>query len=139
MLESYCKEKLGPLTLRLALGLACVYHGYLKVAANGGTSWAAGLPTGWQFLIAWGELMAGLALVFGFRCRLAALAALAVNAWSFIWWQGWNGIHLSLRLLEPYVLVTLVAVSVLLLGAGGLSVDGRGGHAGGLSRTPKKK
>ena len=36
MSEAFCKEKLGPLALRLALGLVCVWHGYLKIMAGGG-------------------------------------------------------------------------------------------------------
>ena len=55
MFKSYCKENLGPLTLRLALGLVCVYHGYVKIMATGGTTWYPGMPVGWQLLL-WLEL-----------------------------------------------------------------------------------
>jgi uncharacterized membrane protein YphA (DoxX/SURF4 family) len=45
--ETFFKEKLGPLTLRLALGSVCLYHGYVKIMAQGGTAWTSGLATGW--------------------------------------------------------------------------------------------
>ena len=41
MLESFCKEKAAPLVLRLTLGGLCVYHGYLKIMAAGGTTLSA--------------------------------------------------------------------------------------------------
>lgn len=137
--ESYCKEKLAPLTLRLALGLACLYHGFLKIQASGGSAWAPSLPAGWQFLIAWGEFVAGLALVFGCHCRLGAGLALVINIWSFLWWQGWSGLHLPLRSLEPFVLVVLIGLSVVFLGAGGLSLDARSGVRPTFAKAGKKK
>src|SRR5204862_541263 len=69
MLEAYCREKLGPLALRLALGLVCVYHGFDKIMASGGTHWTATLPAGWQLAIAWGPFTAGVAILAGLRCR----------------------------------------------------------------------
>ena len=138
MFEAYCKEKLAPLTLRLALGLVCAYHGYLKIMAAGGTAWAPGLATGWQVLIAWGEFTAGLAILVGFRCRIAATAILALTVGPLAWWQGWNLFHLPLRTLEPVATLLLAGLALLFLGAGELSLDARafGKPAGG--RATKK-
>src|SRR4051794_8199807 len=40
-------------------------------APSGGTHWTATLPTGWQLAIAWGQFTAGVAILAGFRCRIA--------------------------------------------------------------------
>ncbi len=126
MFEAYCREKLGPLALRLALGLVCVYHGFLKIMESGGTSWLPGLPVGWQLALAWGEFGAGVAILVGFRCRLAALAVLALTGGLLGWWQGWNLLRLPLRALEPTFVVLLMSVAVVCLGAGEIALDGRG-------------
>ena len=86
MFEAFCRDKLGPLMLRLALGLVCAYHGFVKIMARGGMAWTGEMPTGWQLLIAWGEFCSGLAILLGFRCRLAAFAALALTAGTLLWW-----------------------------------------------------
>jgi uncharacterized membrane protein YphA (DoxX/SURF4 family) len=139
MFEAFFKDKLGPLTLRVAVGLACVYHGYVKIMVAGGTAWAPELPVGWQLFIAWGELAAGLAILFGFWCRLAAALAVALTAGTVVWWQGWHVFHLPLPRLEPVLLLLLMGLALLFLGAGGLSLDGRGGGKGLLSRAGKKR
>src|SRR5262249_61117472 len=78
--EAFCKDKLGPLALRLAVGLFCVYHGYLKIMAAGGTAWYPSLAVGWQVLIAWAEFASGLAVLLGFRCRTAATVVVGLTA-----------------------------------------------------------
>jgi uncharacterized membrane protein YphA (DoxX/SURF4 family) len=139
MIEAYCREKLGPLALRLALGLVCVYHGFVKIMASGGTAWASGLATPWQVLIAWGEFTAGVAVLAGFRCRLAAAAVLAVTAAQPAWWYGWRLFDLPLRTLEPVAVVLLMGLSLLFLGAGGLALDARGGGRPAAARAARKR
>lgn len=126
MFEAFCKEKLSPLALRLAVGFVCVYHGYLKIMVNGGTAWNPGMTLTWQLLIAWGEFSAGLAILLGLRCRWAAASAVAISAGTLIWWQGWNVFQLPLRTLEPIVVFTFMGLALVLLGAGELSFDARG-------------
>jgi uncharacterized membrane protein YphA (DoxX/SURF4 family) len=123
--ESFCKEKLAPLVLRLALGSFCVYHGYLKIMAAGGTAWYPPLPVGWQVLLSWGEFVAGLAILLGFRCRLAATAVLILTVGTMLWWQGWHLFRLPWQTLEQPLLLVLSTLSLLFLGAGELSLDGR--------------
>ena len=139
MFEAFCREKLGPLVLRLALGLTCVYHGFLKIMAAGGTAWSPGLGVGWQLLIAWTEFGAGLAILAGLYCRLAALAMLAVTAGTWVWWQGWGLFTLPLATLEPFLVLVLAGLALLLLGAGELSLDGRGGGRGTGLRLNRKR
>jgi uncharacterized membrane protein YphA (DoxX/SURF4 family) len=125
--ETFCKEKLGPLALRLAVGLFCVYHGYLKIMAAGGTAWYTGLPVAWQVLLAWAEFGAGLAILLGFRCRIAATLVLVLTAGLLLWSQGWKVLELPIRSLETALLVLLMGTALLFLGAGELSLDARGG------------
>jgi putative oxidoreductase len=128
--EAFCKEKLAPLFLRLALGSVCVYHGYLKIRADGGTTWSPGLPTGWQLALAWGEFAGGLAILVGFRCRLAAAVVLAFMLGLIAWWQGWTVFQQPFRSLEQTFLLILIGFALLFLGAGELSVDGRSSGKG---------
>ena len=127
MLESFCKEKLGPLFLRLALGSFCAYHGYLKIMASGGTAWYPSLPVAWQVFLSWGEFTAGIAILLGFRCRLAAILIVALTTGTLLWFQGWHVFRLSWQNLEQPLLLLLSTLALLLLGAGDLSLDSRRG------------
>jgi uncharacterized membrane protein YphA (DoxX/SURF4 family) len=135
MFEAFCKEKLAPLMLRLALGLVCVHQGFTKIMATGGLSWNPALPAGWQLVIAWGEFGAGVAILLGFWCRLAAalMVALIVGPWAH--WQGWHLFHLPWHSLEPIALMVLAGLSLMFLGAGEVSLDRRG--AGTASSSSK--
>jgi uncharacterized membrane protein YphA (DoxX/SURF4 family) len=137
--EQFCKEKLGPLALRLALGLVCVYHGYVKIMATGGSSWNPSMSVGWQLLISWAEFSAGVAILLGFKCRLAATVVLALTAGTLLWYQGWHVFHLPLHTLEPTLLLLLVGLALLFLGAGELSIDARSGGTTGFGRALKRK
>jgi putative oxidoreductase len=137
--EAFCKEKLAPLVLRVALGLVCVYHGYLKIMAAGGTAWSPGLATGWQLLIAWGEFGAGLAILVGLHCRVAAAVVVLLTTGTLIWWQGWNLVRLPLASLEPAFLLLLLGLALLFLGAGELSLDGRAGGKGAGAKLAKHR
>jgi uncharacterized membrane protein YphA (DoxX/SURF4 family) len=137
--EKYCRDKLAPLALRLALGLACVYHGYLKIMASGGTAWHTSLPVAWQLVIAWGEFGAGLALLVGLRCRLAAAAAVAVIVGLVAWQDGWNVLRLSPHTLEPILLLVLIGLALVFQGGGDLTLAGRSGSRGGAAKFLQKK
>jgi uncharacterized membrane protein YphA (DoxX/SURF4 family) len=139
VLESFFKDKLAPLVLRLALGLVCVYHGYLKIMASGGTAWLPSLPTGWQLAVAWGEFVAGLAILAGFRCRLSTVVVLALTIGMLGWWQGWHVFHLPPQTLEPTLLLLFMAVALLFMGSGELSLDARAGGSGGPSKFLKSR
>jgi uncharacterized membrane protein YphA (DoxX/SURF4 family) len=127
MFDAFFKEKLGPLALRLALGSACAYHGFLKIMSHGGAWWTSGMPTWLQMSIAWGEFAAGVCILLGFYCRSAAAAALSVTIGTLAWWHGWNLFHLPMRTLEPAIMLVLVSLSLAFQGAGGVSLDARGG------------
>lgn len=139
VLEAFCKDKLGPLSLRLALGFVFLYHGYLKIMAGGGTAWYPPWPVGWQLLVAWGEFAGGLAILLGFRCRLAAALVLSITVGTLTYIHGWSVFRLPLRNLEPTVLQLLVGCAVLFVGAGELSCDARAGGKSGVARPAKKR
>lgn len=125
-MEAFLRDKLAPLVLRTALGLVCVYHAYLKIQINGGANWYPSWPVGWQLATSWGEMVAGLAVLFGFRCRLAAAAAVGITIGTIAKVQGWNVAKLPLKTLEPTLVYLLVGFACLFLGAGGLSLDQKG-------------
>lgn len=127
MFEAYCREKLGPLALRVALGLFGVYHGFVKITASGGMSWSPGLGMGWQLAIAWGQLAAGMAILVGLYCRLAAFVLLGTTLASWSLGMGWGLLRLPVADLEPFLLLVLAGLALLFLGAGELSLDSRGG------------
>ena len=123
MFETHFREKIGPFVLRLALGLVCVYHGFAKIQANGGTNWAPELGTGWQLAIAWGEFSAGLAILVGLYCRWAAGVILLVTVGTLAWFQGKALFSQSLASLEPRFLVVLCSLALVCLGGGSWAVS----------------
>jgi uncharacterized membrane protein YphA (DoxX/SURF4 family) len=128
--DQWFREKLAPMTLRLAVGLVSVYHGYLKIMAAGGTAWSPDLSVSWQLLLSWGEFCAGVAILVGFQCRLATTIILAITVGAVLWRQGWRVLEAPVSALEPLLLITLVILSLLFLGAGEFSLDGRRGGRG---------
>ena len=85
--QSHFREKIGPFILRLALGIVCVYHGFAKIQANGGTNWCTELGLGWQLAISWGEFSGGLAIIVGLYCRWAAGVILFVSVGTLAWFK----------------------------------------------------
>jgi uncharacterized membrane protein YphA (DoxX/SURF4 family) len=125
--ESQFREKIGPLVLRLALGVVCVYHGFAKIQANGGTNWAPDLNVLWQLTIAWGEFSAGMAILVGLYCRWAAAAALLLSVGTLIWFQGARLLSQPIASLESRFLVVLCSVALLCLGGGAWAVSAPSG------------
>jgi uncharacterized membrane protein YphA (DoxX/SURF4 family) len=95
--------------------------------AAGGTAWHTGWPVAVQLGIAWAEFAAGMAILLGLRCRLAAALALLLTAGLPLWGQGWKVFSLPFGALEMTLLLLLTGLALLFLGAGQLSLDGRGG------------
>ncbi|GIW80511.1 MAG: GntR family transcriptional regulator [Gemmatales bacterium] len=139
MFEPFFREKLGPLVLRVAIGLVCIYHGFLKIMLSGGTAWQPGLPVFWQMVIAWGEFIAGVAIVLGFYCRLGAFVVMSITAGLFVWWHGWKIFRLPVQSLEPVVMFLLVTSALLLIGGGEFSLDARSGSGGSWRQAPRRR
>ena len=71
------KPTLAPLVLRLCLATIFISHGVFKIWVGGGDHWfeggAAGAPVPsptLQLMVAWGELVGGIALALGLRALL---------------------------------------------------------------------
>jgi len=78
-------------------------------------------------LIAWGEFAAGLAILLGFHCRIAASLVLFLTIGTLAGSQGWGLLDLPFRSLEGTFLLVVTGLALLFLGAGELSMDGRSG------------
>ncbi|HEV3262465.1 MAG TPA: DoxX family protein [Gemmataceae bacterium] len=80
MFRDLLKHDVASLVLRLGLGILFIVHGCLKVLDNGGTTWFAGefLPKAVQALVAWGELVGGVALLLGLLTRLASVGIIVI-------------------------------------------------------------
>src|SRR5262245_46873619 len=81
MFEVFAKNTLVPLLLRAGLAVIFLYHGLHKVGREAGMAWAGeGLPGWQQVLVAWGELLGGVALAVGFLTRTASLGLMVIMA-----------------------------------------------------------
>jgi uncharacterized membrane protein YphA (DoxX/SURF4 family) len=130
MFDALLKEKLGPLSLRLALGSFCAYHGFLKIMCHGGGWWTTGMPTWMQLSMAWTEFGSGIAILLGFFCRANAGNMVSVTIGTLVWFHGWNTFHLPIKTLELPILLLLMELSVACIGAGDISIDARRGSSG---------
>jgi putative oxidoreductase len=130
MLQSFAMRTLLPLVLRAALAVVFVYHGLDKVtpASGYGAHWMPdspdhpALPIALQLAVAWGELLGGVAIALGLLTRVAALGIIAIMAGAIAtvhWQAGFKGPQ---GFEYNYVLI-MVAVALILVGAGTLSLD----------------
>src|SRR5262245_35115865 len=81
MFDALAKNTLTPLILRLGLAVMFVIVGLGKVnpEKNWGANWAGdAFPGVVQILVAWGELIGGLAIGLGLLTRLAALGLMII-------------------------------------------------------------
>ncbi len=128
-----CAEKWGdvaPLVLRLALGVVFAWHGYDKVFVKGIpaiTGFLGGLgfplPTLFAYILSYGELIGGVLLIIGLcthwvakYCVIVGLVAMFAVHWS-------NGFAVGAGGYEYVMLITAVAISLMITGAGKYSVD----------------
>jgi len=121
----------GIALLRVSLGSMFLAHGLLKflVFTLPGTAAffaAIGLPGALAYVVAPAEVLAGLALLAGFRTRLVALATLPIllgAAWAHLG-NGWVFSAPNGGWEYPVYLVVL-ALAQALLGSGAFALDGR--------------
>jgi putative oxidoreductase len=128
------KPDAASLVLRLGLGAIFIFHGFLKIA-YGSASWNMELPVWLQMAVAWGEAIAGVAFLAGFLSRVAALGIIAIMIGAITQVTGkldympmdnspsWNGVNLTAVGYEYNVAIIVMAVSLILLGSGSMSVD----------------
>jgi uncharacterized membrane protein YphA (DoxX/SURF4 family) len=130
-----CKPHVHLASLLLRLGLAAIFlfHGYLKIAVDGGRSWDNALPPLTQMVVAWGEAACGLALLLGFLSRLAAIGLIIMQCGAIaLYTSRFDFIHIEYNRVDPHriptgaeynVALIVMCLAVVALGSGMLSVD----------------
>lgn len=121
----------GPFVLRMLLATVFIYHGGQKAFGFfGGEGWAGtlkhftdegglGLPTAVAALVIFTEVMAAIAMVFGFLTRLAAIGVVAIMSGAlYLVHSGQDWAHCEF----PFS-VLMVGLALIFLGGGRLSVD----------------
>ena len=123
-------EDWAPLVLRIGLGIVFTWHGYDKVFSTGIpgiqgflSSIGIPLPEVMAYLLAYGELTAGLLLIAGLYTYIAAKFAVIVAVVAFFTVHLPNGFNIANGGYEYIMLIFAAAVSVLLTGAGKYSLD----------------
>jgi putative oxidoreductase len=131
MFDAWAKNTLVPLVLRAGLAAIFIYHGIEKVGHNGGVGWSGpmDLPVYQELLVAWGELIGGIAMVLGLLTRLAALGLATIMTGAIVNYHGANGF----ALIDPSnpgaigyeynFAVLVICAAVILLGPGKLAAD----------------
>lgn len=92
------------LLARLAIGGVFIYHGWGKVSGIEGTVGffgQMGLPAIIAYIVAYAELLGGLAIILGFLMEWAAigLGIIMLGAIYYVWPMGFQVIELPLSLL----------------------------------------
>jgi len=111
----------APLALRIGLGVIFAYHGYGKVfgAPGLGTGWnPQGMPEIVQALVAWGELVSGIAILLGFLTEVAALGIIIIMLGAIVMVHGKNGFNMMNMGYEYNFALILMSVSLILSGPG---------------------
>jgi putative oxidoreductase len=139
MFSAPFKYTLACFLLRLGLAIIVLYHGAIKfLVTSGGIGWDNHLPGAVQAIVAWAEVLIGIALLFGLLTRVAAagLAVIQVGAIMLVTGRlgfGFSGeVHSGVGQppldfasvgTEYNFAIIVMCVAVMLLGAGALAVD----------------
>jgi putative oxidoreductase len=132
-MDTLLKHTLAPLVLRVALGVVFIHHGLGKVNpdAEWGLGWNPSLPKYQQLLVSWGELIGGIAMIFGFLTRLAAVGLGIIMVGAIITVHGPNGFLLFPKSpmtpmeagFEYNFVLLAICAAVVLIGPGTLAID----------------
>ena len=124
-----CCEKLksmGPMFLRLGLGIIFLYHGYSKVfgaGANFGSSWnPSGMATVVQILVAWGEFLCGGAIFLGFMTEIASLGIIVIMTGAIVLVHGANGFGMRGGGYEYNYALIMMSLALIATGPGACSL-----------------
>lgn len=118
--------------VRFVLGVIFFMHGAQKVLGwFGGQGLAStvqmmsgmGLPIFIVYLVAFGELLGGIALMVGFLSRLAALGIAIIMAGAIVTVHGKNGFFLQNQGYEYNLALIAMSVAVIMAGGGCLALD----------------
>jgi putative oxidoreductase len=124
MIEGVISRTFAPLLLRAALAAVFIYHGLDKVSPDKGygTSWHPDLPMALQVLVAWGELLGGVAVALGILTRYAAIGLIIIMIGAIVTVHGKHGFSGPGGYEYNFVII-LVAGALALSGPGTFSLD----------------
>ena len=114
----------GVSILRMHLGVILLAHGWLKVSVftvNGTVDYFAsiGLPAIIAYLVIFGELVGGSALILGIQTRLASLLAVPIVFGAAIMNSGNGWLHSASGGGWEYAAsLTIIAVAIAIMGSG---------------------
>jgi putative oxidoreductase len=122
-------QDIGLLVARVALGLVLVAHGWHRFSGGIGASAAslgqAGLPE--PQLFAWGatilEVIGGALLIFGLLTPVVAAFVVAEQIMVILWLRWQNGLYLASNGIEYPVVLAVLALVLVVFGAGRTGVD----------------
>lgn len=135
MFEGVAARTFAPLLLRVALASVFIYHGLEKVRPeNGyGIRWAQMMKEDappvlinappLQLLVAWGELLGGVAVALGIMTRLAALGLIIIMCGAVFTYSGQHGFSAVEKGYEYNFVLILMCAALLLSGPGTFSLD----------------
>jgi putative oxidoreductase len=152
MFQTWCRDTLVPLVLRVGLAAIFLFHGANKITGRGrqwGANWhytgpprmvpgprgaprtvaADALPAPVQLAVAWGEFVGGLALLLGFLTRVAAAGLAVIMIGAIVTVTGENGFPLLDEAgkwnggFEYNFAVLVLCAAAVLAGGGRLAVD----------------
>lgn len=130
MYQSFASRALAPAVLRGALAVVFIFHGIGKVSPDNGhgTNWMKQAPEGQslsaplQGMVAWGEVIGGVALALGLLTRAAAVGIIIIMAGAIATVHGQHGFAAPKGFEYNFVLIC-IAVAVACIGAGVISLD----------------
>ena len=117
-------QSIGVSLLRIHFGIILLAHGWLKVyvfsiAGTVGYFSSIGLPPIIAYLVIFGELVGGLALILGIQTRLAAALAVAIVFGAAVMNGGNGWLHSASGGGWEYAAsLTVIAVSLAIMGSG---------------------
>ena len=130
MFSTFCKTVVVPLLLRLTLAAIFIYHGWALVGGpknQWGAAWMGDSPNAQpapvQLAVAWGQLIGGIAMVFGFLSRLAALGLIVImgGAIALVHWE--HGFDIRDHGFEYNFAIIMMCLCLVLVGPGPFAVD----------------
>jgi putative oxidoreductase len=128
MFTAFAKSALVPLLLRLALAAVFIFHGLALVGPDQGwgAAWNKGPeapPAPAQLAVAWGELIGGIALAFGFLTRLAAAGIVVIMAGAIATVHWPHGFAIQNKGFEYNFVLIMICLCLMLGGPGPFAVD----------------
>jgi putative oxidoreductase len=135
MFSTFAKNTIVPLLLRLTLAAIFIFHG-LDLVGGPDNEWGASWmkpekmpdpskvpPAAVQLAVAWGQLLGGVAMVFGFLTRLAAVGLILIMAGAIALVHAPHGFDARHGGFEYNFAIIMMGLGLVLGGPGPLAVD----------------